>query len=41
MRLRMFDAEGLLWADSFGARRAVLRLIDPDRAMDQDFARCF
>lgn len=40
MRLRMFDAEGRLWADSFALAEPAFRFDDPtDDPFSQDFAR--
>ena len=40
MRLRMFDAEGRLWADSFGLADPSFEFADPDtQDWTQDFAR--
>jgi two-component system sensor histidine kinase ChvG len=40
MRLRMFDAEGRLWADSFALDEPSFVLVDPEtQGWSQDFAR--
>jgi two-component system sensor histidine kinase ChvG len=40
MRLRMFDAEGMLWADSFQLAEPAFTFDDPrDDSFSQDFAR--